>query len=130
MNQILVDTQVLLWLFNGDRKLSSSALQLLSAPTSERFFSHAGVWEIAIKYGKGKLQLPDSPDIFVTKHLKLNKIRPLPISMASIFAAGALPQGKHSDPFDRLMAAQCLRYNLTLVSCDPQFDSYGVRRIW
>lgn len=34
------------------------------------------------------------------------------------------------DPFDRLIAAQCLRYDLTLVSIDEQFDAYGVRRIW
>ena len=33
-------------------------------------------------------------------------------------------------PFDRLIAAQCLRYDLTLVSIDEAFDGYGVRRIW
>jgi len=34
------------------------------------------------------------------------------------------------DPFDRLIAAQCLQYDLTLVSVDEQFDAYGVRRVW
>jgi len=36
----------------------------------------------------------------------------------------------HKDPFDRVIAAQCLRHDLTLVSIDTIFDAYGVRRVW
>ncbi len=37
---------------------------------------------------------------------------------------------RHQEPFDRLIAAQCLRYDSTLVSVDKQFDGDGVRRVW
>jgi len=50
-------------------------------------------------------------------------VRLLPISIGSIFKAGTLPHGGHKDPFDRLIAAQCLRHDLTLVSSDNAFDA-------
>jgi PIN domain nuclease of toxin-antitoxin system len=53
----------------------------------------------------------------------------LPISIHSIFLAGALPL-HHRDPFDRLIVAQCLRANLAIISHDAQLDAYGVQRIW
>jgi PIN domain nuclease of toxin-antitoxin system len=130
LSATLVDTQALLWLMDGNPKLSAVALARMTEPTSDLFFSYASAWEIAIKYGKGKLTLPEPPQTFLLKQLSLNKVRLLPISMGSIFVAGALPQGAHKDPFDRLIAAQCLRHDLTLVSIDTAFDAYGVRRIW
>jgi len=36
----------------------------------------------------------------------------------------------HRDPFDRLLIAQALEEELAIVSRDPVFKSYGVRRIW
>ena len=43
--------------------------------------------------------------------------------------AGSLP-GPHRDPFDRMLIAQALVGNLALVSNEPLFDQYGVRRLW
>lgn len=36
----------------------------------------------------------------------------------------------HGDPFNRLLAAQALGENLTIVSADPIFKKYGVKRVW
>jgi len=36
----------------------------------------------------------------------------------------------HRDPFDRLLAAQALDRDLAIVSADPVFRQYGVRRVW
>lgn len=36
----------------------------------------------------------------------------------------------HRDPFDRMLAAQCLEENLTIISRDEIFDAYGVKRVW
>lgn len=127
--QTLLDTQALLWLIDDNPKLSSAALTIIARPGVELFFSYASAWEIAIKHGSGKLNLPDAPEPYLMKHLVLNKIRFLPISLQSIFLAGSLPY-HHRDPFDRLIAEQCQRYDLTLVSSDPHFDPYGVRRVW
>ena len=36
----------------------------------------------------------------------------------------------HRDPFDRLLAAQALEERCVIVSADPMFRKYGVKRIW
>ena len=43
--------------------------------------------------------------------------------------AGSLP-GPCRDPFDRMLIAQALSRDLALVSIEPLFDGYGVRRLW
>ena len=129
MSGTLLDTQALLWFIDGNPRLSAPALGRIVEPGAELFVSYASVWEIAIKHGKGKLALPETPESYLLKQLSLNKVRLLPISVRSIFLAGALPH-HHRDPFDRVIAAQCLRCDLTLLSSDAQFDAYGVRRVW
>ena len=129
MKTILLDTHALLWLIDNNSKLSSVAINRITEPGIELFFSHASVWEIAIKYGIGKLELPQAPQAFLEKHLTINKIRYLPISIYSIFLAGRLPQ-HHGDPFDRLIVAQSLYTKLPIVSHDKKLDLYGVERIW
>jgi PIN domain nuclease of toxin-antitoxin system len=42
---------------------------------------------------------------------------------------GALPP-HHSDPFDRMLAAQALCEQATLVTRDPSFAPYGVTTLW
>jgi PIN domain nuclease of toxin-antitoxin system len=56
---VLLDTHALLWFIDDHSKLSATAIQRICEPGSELFFSYAGAWEIAIKYGNGKLMLPD-----------------------------------------------------------------------
>ncbi|MBA4380578.1 MAG: PIN domain nuclease, partial [Anaerolinea sp.] len=36
----------------------------------------------------------------------------------------------HRDPFDRLIAVQAKIEKMPLVSADPAFDAYAVKRIW
>lgn len=36
----------------------------------------------------------------------------------------------HGDPFDRLLIAQALEEKLPVVTADPVFRKYGVKRIW
>lgn len=125
----LLDTQALLWFLDDNVRLSDVARQTIAGPGAELFVSHVSAWEITIKHASGKLALPASPESFLIDQLARNRIRLLPISIASIFQTGQLPP-HHKDPFDRLIAAQCLRHNLTLVSVDAVFDAYGVRRVW
>jgi PIN domain nuclease of toxin-antitoxin system len=44
-------------------------------------------------------------------------------------AKTALPW-HHRDPFDRMLVAQVLENELTVLSADDAFDAYGVRRVW
>ena len=53
----------------------------------------------------------------------------LPVTVGDAERAGALP-GSHRDPFDRMLIAQAMARNLALISNEPLFDRYGVRRVW
>ena len=53
----------------------------------------------------------------------------LPITVQHGLAAGDLP-GPHRDPFDRMLIAQAMATDMTLVSNETVFDRYGVRRLW
>ena len=53
----------------------------------------------------------------------------LSIDAASALRAGRL-SGLHRDPFDRMIAAQAMSLDIPVITPDPLFDSFGVRRIW
>ena len=53
----------------------------------------------------------------------------LPLTLRQTSLAGQLPL-HHRDPFDRMLIAQSLVEDLTIVSNEDLFDSYGVRRLW
>jgi PIN domain nuclease of toxin-antitoxin system len=52
----------------------------------------------------------------------------LPISVGHAERVTQLPG--RGDPFDRLLAAQCIVEDVPIVSSDSGLDQYGVQRIW
>jgi PIN domain nuclease of toxin-antitoxin system len=91
--------------------------------------SAASAWEIATKFRLGKLDFArDLADNFISEVTAVG-YRLLPISPELALRAGRLP-GDHKDPFDRMLAAQAIHEDLPILSNDPQFDLFGVRREW
>ena len=127
--KILLDSHSFLWFVWADSRLSSTANSAIRDPANFKLLSIASVWEIAIKSGNGKLQLGAPADQFVRREIKRNNFTLLDISISHAAAVESLPQ-HHKDPFDRILAVQCLLENLTIVSIDAIFDAYGVPRIW
>jgi len=124
----LLDTQAALYFLSGDRRLTRQARQVIDDLSSEKYFSLASMWEIAIKLSIGKLELNAEFEA-VPLHLSKWNVRELSIQLRHLNQVSLLPQ-HHRDPFDRLLVAQCLVDNLTLVSGDSQLDAYGVQRVW
>ena len=85
--------------------------------------SSATVWEIAIKHAIGRLAFPIDQLEETTRRMGFDM---LPISPAHAIMAGSLPR-HHGDPFDRMLIAQAMVENLTLVSSDRAMARYGVR---
>ena len=52
----------------------------------------------------------------------------LEITAALLEAAAELPR-HHADPFDRVLIAHALRDDLAVLTRDPIFFEYGVRRV-
>jgi PIN domain nuclease of toxin-antitoxin system len=124
---VLLDTQAFLWWVTDDRRLSKRAGRAIAG--TECLLSVASCWEMAIKASLGKLSLPGSVDRFVQEQLEVNGFTLLAISLEHIGGVAALPF-HHRDPFDRLLAAQALAEDLSLVSVNPIFRRYGITRVW
>ena len=126
---ILLDTHTFLWFVDDNPRLSETARILIESNDSQPFISMASLWEIAIKISLGKLQLKQPYEIFVPQQLAFNGIGVLNLSLEHTAALATLPF-HHRDPFDRLIVAQAMIEEMPLVSVDPAFDQYSVKRIW
>jgi PIN domain nuclease of toxin-antitoxin system len=124
----LIDTHIFLWYATGDNRLSPTAKDLIES-YQVRFFSLASIWEMAIKSSIGKLDFQKPFEQFVKQQMSLNDFKLLNISEEHIYTVEQLPQ-HHKDPFDRLIAAQCMVENIPLISADEIFDSYPIQRIF
>ena len=126
--RVLLDTHTFLWGITDDPRLSGGARRAI-ADASERFLSMASCWEIAIKVSRNKLTLAKPIERLIPEQLGLNGFQLLQIDLDDVARVATLPF-HHRDPFDRLLVAQALGEELTLVSADPVFRKYGVKRVW
>ena len=121
----LLDTHILLWMANADSALSKKVRDILSDESCDLFVSVASVWEMAIKISLKKLELPVTLDAFVQEQIINNGIQLLSIKTSHIYLLEELPFF-HRDPFDRIIACQAKKENLTLISHDKAFLKYKV----
>jgi len=124
--RLLLDTHVFIWWADQQESLSETVLSLLKDEANELNLSVASVWEMQIMVQLGKLKLSMPLEELVATQVKTNDIRILPVELAHVLALSALPF-HHKDPFDRLLIAQSIQEDVTLVSADPEFPAYPVR---
>jgi PIN domain nuclease of toxin-antitoxin system len=121
----LLDTHVLLDLLTAPQRVGREVRGLLEDPLNGVVASAASAWEIAIKASLGRLRAPDD----LEAELLREGIRPLDITLSDALRAGALPR-HHDDPFDRMLIAQALSHEMTLVTRDAMLASYEVRLLF
>ena len=127
--RLLLDTHALLWWLDGDPLLSPIARAEIGRVTNETYVSAASAWEICTKFRLGKLDKAADVARDVSACLDAEGFVGLPVTVHHGARAGSLV-GPHKDPFDRMLIAQALAEDLTLVSREPLFDRYGVQRLW
>lgn len=126
---VLLNTHALIWALTDDPRLTTPARRVIDDPTQIKVVSIISGWEMAIKVASGKLRLPIPLQEIFPGHLETLRIDIFPIQPRHLHRLLELPR-HHGDPFDRLIAAQSLSEDFTLLGCDAAFDAYGVRRIW
>jgi len=126
--KLLLDTHTFLWFLDDSPQLSQKGKALLEAD-NDLLLSVASLWEIAIKLCLGKLTVAVPIEVLMTQQLTQNDIVLLPITVAPLIVVSTLPL-YHRDPFDRLLIAQALVEQISIVSADPAFDAYPVQRLW
>ncbi len=127
--RLLLDTHAFLWWVEDAPALPRKARAAIANPGNECFLSLVSVWEMAIKLSLGKLKLPGAIERFIPQQLAENGFSQLPIDFRHVARVANLAF-HHRDPFDRLLAAQAVEEELTIVSADRIFVKYGVPRVW
>ena len=120
--RLLLDTHLLLWAAILPERLSQKASQLMSDAANTLYFSTASIWEISIKLSRPRDDL--SIDVQEWRAGLLdNGYQELVINSLHAMSVRNLPD-IHKDPFDRLLLAQAMREDLTLVTSDAMLASY------
>jgi len=127
--RVLLDAHALVWSVANSSRLSPVARSLIDDPSVAKLVSIASLWEIAIKVRLRKLEFGIEFDALVGLIEDEGLATFLPITPAHVKHLQHLEM-HHRDPFDRMLVAQALADNLTLVSADTSLDAYGVQRLW
>ncbi len=124
--KLLLDTHVFIWWADHPEKLSPAALSALKDEANELLLSVASVWEMQIKIQLGKLKLSLPLKELIENQQETNDLTVSPVALTHVLALDTLPF-HHKDPFDRLLIAQSIEEDLTLVSADSKFSAYSVK---
>jgi PIN domain nuclease of toxin-antitoxin system len=120
LSENLLDTNVVLIALQSPSLLSTASREaVISGPSVVSIVCY---WEVVLKSMKGKLDVGD-PRIWWEGALELLAARVLPIRPDHIGKIYTLPF-LHNDPFDRLLIAQALTEEMTLISREREFADY------
>ena len=128
----LIDTHTFLWFVNDHRALSTIAKATIEDEQNLIYLSSASIWEMAIKSSLQKLAVPTSLQSFIEMNMAENDIAILNITAEHAEAVATLlfPKSRHRDPLDRMIVAQSLIEDLTIITRDSAFNSYPIQLLW
>ena len=124
---LLLDTHVLLWWLEGNRRIGPKTAVRLRHPDTQVWISSVSIWEISIKMAIGRLSLRPKAERDLPALLE-TATHPLPISHHHAFALRSLPP-HHADPFDRMLVVQAQCEDLVLATADSAIAAYDVRTL-
>ncbi len=127
--KVLLDTHTLLWAKITPAALSRQTAAIIEDKRNEILVSAASAWEIATKVRLGKLLEAQAFERGFLESIEESGYTLVPIDAETALRAGRLA-APHRDPFDRMIAAQALAYDMPVLSADTKLDVFGVRRIW
>jgi len=118
--KVLLDTHCLIWALTDAPELGDSGRAVILAAEGV-WFSEASIWEIGLKWRKGKINL--KPRRILDQALR-DGYRALALDLESILLSCELRQ-EHGDPFDRLLYAQAKHHRYRLMTMDRALSSLG-----
>ena len=120
----LLDTHTLLWWLEDNPTLTQISKRIISNPNNLIFVSPVNTWEITIKKALGKIEAPNNLEQVILEcgfdHLHIT-------IKHTIFVENL--ENHHEDPFDRLLIAQAITEELTIITRDSKITQYKVPTI-
>lgn len=118
--RLLLDTHCLIWLLTDAPQLDAAARRAV-ADAESVWFSDASIWELGLKWRKGKIALPPRQ---VLRQALANGLRCLGLHQEALLLSCELRKS-HADPFDRLLYAQAKHGGFRLLSIDRALAGFG-----
>ncbi len=120
--RLFLDTHVLLWAIEGNRRLGPQARSAITDRDNDVLFSVVSIWELLIKIRVGKLHLDWRKLSAVASEAGFRRIG---VEMAHLESLAFLPR-HHGDPYDHLLLAQASVEEAILVTSDEHMTRYGI----
>ena len=133
MNNFLLDTHILLWLYFNSNKLSKNVNSLFEQSGNTFYVSTVSIWEISIKFHLGKLDLGSLNPLDVKNLILENNIKIINLESDTAATLFQLGSTYHKDPFDRILIWQAIQNNYTFITDDKNIKLYkseGLKTIW
>ena len=126
---LLLDTHALLWWLSDDARLSADAATAINDPKNRILVSSASAWEVCTKYRLGKLPSAARLSEQFAHVIESSGFSPLPITLDHARLAGSM-KSPHKDPFDRMLAAQAILENISIITNDTELAALGCKTVW
>lgn len=120
--KLLLDTHCLIWALLDAPQFSPAMRDAITRAESVNF-SAASIWEIGLKWRKGKINLPPRR---VAQQAARDGMRMFPVSLEAILLSCELSKD-HDDPFDRLLYATAKVEGCDLLTIDRTLATFGAR---
>jgi PIN domain nuclease of toxin-antitoxin system len=127
--KVLLDTVAVYRAATLPEALPKAARALLEDESNSVFVSLVSAWELAIKSSLGQLTLPRPIEEFFPQVVRDLLAQQVGLQLQAIAKLAELPP-HHGDPFDRIIIAQALVDQYTVITSDARFAAYGVEVIW
>ena len=124
---IVLDTHVLIWAMEDERRLGADARAAITAAEQADGIGISAItpWEIALLAQKDRLRLSREVREWIMAALALPAIALLPIEPAIASESVRLPGALHADPADRFIVATARHYGAPLLTADYAILTYA-----
>ena len=124
---ILLDTHVLVWAAEGDRRLGETARATIEETRRKDRTGVSAItpWEIALLVERDRLRLTMELGAWIQTVLQAPGIDLLPIKPRIAIDSVRLPGRFHADPADRLIIATARRWGTPLLTADRAILAYA-----
>ena len=127
--KLILDTHAFYWWQIGDPALSAAARAAIADQQNEKRVSAMTAWEVITKFRSGKEPGFAALAADVSGAVAAQGFSTLPITMRHAEVASQLPL-HHKDPMDRLLIAQSMVEDMTIVTADGVFRHYAAKLLW
>ncbi|MDR1234145.1 MAG: type II toxin-antitoxin system VapC family toxin [Holosporales bacterium] len=127
MSDLLLDTHILLWLMNGDQKLTKGNQERIEETVNSGAricLSAISIWEIGMLVSKGRITLSQPVNKWIEQAIEVSSTKIIELSREILLDSCSLSGQFHGDPADRMIVATSRITHIPLITQDEKILPY------